>query len=57
MAIHPSSVLSGRKAACIVFEELVQTSRRYARNVTAVDPRWLPELAPQLFRTAPNATA
>jgi len=40
-----------------VFEELVQTSRRYARNVTAVDPRWLPELAPQLFRTAPNATA
>lgn len=54
--IHPSSVLSGRKAACIVFDELVQTARLYARNVTAIDPHWLPELAPQLFRTAPNAT-
>lgn len=55
--IHPSSVLSGRKAACIVFDELVQTARLYARNVTAIDPLWLPELAPHLFRTAPNATA
>jgi ATP-dependent RNA helicase DHX8/PRP22 len=54
--IHPSSVLSGRKAACIVFDELVQTARLYARNVTAIEPGWLPELAPHLFRMAPTTT-
>lgn len=52
VAIHPSSVLAGRKVPCIVFDELVQTTRRYARTVTAIDPRWLPELAPHLFRSS-----
>lgn len=56
VAIHPSSVLARRRPQCVVFDEVVQTTRRYARNVTAVDPCWLPELAPHLFRTAPTAT-
>lgn len=54
VAIHPSSVLSRRRAHCIVFDEIVQTTRRYARNITAIDPRWLPELAPHLFRSTPT---
>ena len=35
----------------------LQTTRRYARNVTAVNPCWLLELAPQLFRSMPGPTA
>ena len=47
--IHPSSVLVGKKADCVVFSELVLTTRQYVRDVTAVDARWLPELAPAFF--------
>eukprot|EP00898_Chlorokybus_atmophyticus_P002603 jgi/Chlat1/3343/Chrsp23S03777 len=52
--IHPSSVLFGRSSkdkapACVVFDEVVLTTRHYIRNVTQVDPAWLPELAPQFF--------
>lgn len=49
MSIHPSSVLHGRKPRCIVFDELLRTTRSYARNVTAVEPSWLPEAAPMYF--------
>eukprot|EP00850_Spirogloea_muscicola_P014566 SM000105S13911 [mRNA] locus=s105:306688:310827:- [translate_table: standard] len=51
VSIHPSSVLFGKRPACIVFNELVRTSRQYARDVTAVDPLWLPELAPQFYQS------
>ena len=49
MSIHPSSVLHGRKPRCIVFDELLRTTRSYARNVTVVEPSWLPEAAPVYF--------
>eukprot|EP00200_Dunaliella_tertiolecta_P009980 CAMPEP_0202383708 /NCGR_PEP_ID=MMETSP1127-20130417/50795_1 /ASSEMBLY_ACC=CAM_ASM_000462 /TAXON_ID=3047 /ORGANISM="Dunaliella tertiolecta, Strain CCMP1320" /LENGTH=702 /DNA_ID=CAMNT_0048983277 /DNA_START=50 /DNA_END=2155 /DNA_ORIENTATION=- len=38
--IHPSSVLIGKKVDCIVFSELVLTTKQYARDVTSVDARW-----------------
>ena len=47
--IHPSSVLCGKKAKCIVFSELIHTTRNYAHQVTAIEPSWLPELAPSVF--------
>ena len=53
--IHPASVLSNRKPGCIVFEELVLTTRQYARTITAVDPKWLPELAPHFFLSSVSA--
>ena len=47
-AAHPP-----RRAAppprCIVFDELLRTTRTYARTVSVVDPAWLPELAPAFF--------
>ena len=52
VSIHPSSVLSNKKPACIVFDELVLTTRQYARTVTAIDSQWLPELAPHFFSGA-----
>ncbi|KAK4780859.1 hypothetical protein SAY87_016965 [Trapa incisa] len=47
--IHPSSVLNQTKADCVIFNELVQTSQKYIRNVSIIDYLWLTELAPQFY--------
>nr|XP_010917350.1 pre-mRNA-splicing factor ATP-dependent RNA helicase DEAH10 isoform X2 [Elaeis guineensis]XP_010917351.1 pre-mRNA-splicing factor ATP-dependent RNA helicase DEAH10 isoform X2 [Elaeis guineensis]XP_029119434.1 pre-mRNA-splicing factor ATP-dependent RNA helicase DEAH10 isoform X2 [Elaeis guineensis]XP_029119435.1 pre-mRNA-splicing factor ATP-dependent RNA helicase DEAH10 isoform X2 [Elaeis guineensis] len=47
--IHPSSVLFRTRPECIIFNELVRTNQNYVRNLTRVDPLWLPELAPQYY--------
>ncbi|KAG2496731.1 hypothetical protein HYH03_005143 [Edaphochlamys debaryana] len=47
--LHPSSVLLDRKPPALVFSELMHTTKTYARDATAVEPRWLPELAPTFF--------
>lgn len=49
--IHPSSVLFRTKTDCIIFNELVRTNHTYVRNLTRIDPLWLPELAPQYYAT------
>ena len=51
VSIHPTSVLFGRSPLpeCVVFNELVVTSRQYMRAVTACELAWLPDLAPQCY--------
>lgn len=44
MTIHPSSVLFHSKPSCIVFTELIQTGKRYVRQVTLIDRDWIEEL-------------
>jgi len=44
VSIHPSSVLFHSKPACVVFTELVQTGKRYVRQVTLVDQEWIEDL-------------
>ncbi|KAK4612256.1 putative ATP-dependent RNA helicase prh1 [Fulvia fulva] len=44
VAIHPSSVLFGRKVEAIMYNEFVFTNKAYARGVSAVQLRWLEEL-------------
>ncbi|KAF2760900.1 P-loop containing nucleoside triphosphate hydrolase protein [Pseudovirgaria hyperparasitica] len=41
VAIHPTSVLFGRKVEAIVFSEFVFTNRSYARGVSAVQLSWV----------------
>ena len=48
-AIHPASVLYRRRAKCVIFNELLFTTRLYMRDVTQIEREWLPELAPQYF--------
>uniref|UniRef100_L7M0F3 RNA helicase n=1 Tax=Rhipicephalus pulchellus TaxID=72859 RepID=L7M0F3_RHIPC len=48
--IHPSSCLFSSSPACVVFTEMVETSKCYMRNLTVVDPDWLPDVAPQYFK-------
>jgi ATP-dependent RNA helicase DHX8/PRP22 len=35
-----------------VYHELILTTRVFCYNVTAVEPQWLVEVAPQLFEVA-----
>jgi ATP-dependent RNA helicase DHR2 len=41
VAIHPSSVLFGRKVEAIVFNEFVYTGKAWARGVSAVQLDWI----------------
>ncbi|XP_010460316.1 PREDICTED: pre-mRNA-splicing factor ATP-dependent RNA helicase DEAH10 [Camelina sativa] len=50
--IHPTSVLFRAKPECVIFDELMQTSKKYIKNLTRIDPLWLAELAPHHFKTA-----
>ncbi|PFH52274.1 hypothetical protein AMATHDRAFT_74334 [Amanita thiersii Skay4041] len=50
--IHPSSALFNRAPEWLVYHELVLTTREYCHNVTAVEPKWLVEVAPQVFKVA-----
>jgi hypothetical protein len=60
--LHPGSTLFGQRKPprCVVFAELVITTKPYMRTCTAVDPHWLAEFAPSHFMLevmAPAAAA
>jgi ATP-dependent RNA helicase DHX8/PRP22 len=57
--LHPSSVMFGRAppAECILYNELVRTSKLYVRDVSVVEPAWLAELAPRFFASRVAASA
>ncbi|XP_064629745.1 ATP-dependent RNA helicase DHX33-like [Lineus longissimus] len=50
VAIHPSSALFMSKPACVVYNELVKTTKSYMRDLCLVDPDWLNEAAPNFFK-------
>jgi len=54
--LHPSSAMfgSGYNPDYVIYHELIMTSKEYMRNVTAVDPLWLAELAPMFFDIKQN---
>ena len=52
MYIHPSSSLFGSQPDWVLYHELVLTSKEYMREVMAIDPKWLVELAPRFFKGA-----
>ncbi|KAG8513345.1 putative ATP-dependent RNA helicase DHX35 [Galemys pyrenaicus] len=49
--IHPASVLYAEKPPrWVIYNEVVQTSKYYMRDVTAVESAWLLELAPHFYQ-------
>ncbi|KAL3268522.1 hypothetical protein HHI36_007631 [Cryptolaemus montrouzieri] len=34
----------------VIYQELVQTTKEYMREVTAIDPKWLVEFAPAFYK-------
>eukprot|EP00117_Sycon_ciliatum_P038968 scpid50983/ scgid28870/ Probable ATP-dependent RNA helicase DHX35; DEAH box protein 35 len=49
--VHPTSVLFASKPQpWLLFNEIVETDRKYMRDVTVIDPEWLMELAPHFYQ-------
>jgi ATP-dependent RNA helicase DHX8/PRP22 len=48
--IHPSSALFQKNPDWVIYHELVQTSKEYMREVTAIEAKWLVEFAPKFFK-------
>eukprot|EP00981_Chlorochromonas_danica_P008706 scaffold2289_cov162-Ochromonas_danica.AAC.3 len=52
--IHPTSVLfalpAKRLPACVIYAELLTTTKQYMRTVNVIDASWLPEIMPQVFK-------
>ncbi|KAF8819374.1 putative pre-mRna-splicing factor ATP-dependent Rna helicase, partial [Cardiosporidium cionae] len=50
--MHPSSALYNRNPEWIVYHELVMTTKEYLRDCTTIEPQWLFQVAPNLFKKA-----
>ncbi|KAL5010310.1 hypothetical protein ScPMuIL_012615 [Solemya velum] len=50
VSIHPSSSLFRSKPGYVLYNELIQTSKCYMRDLCVVDPDWLYEAAPSHFK-------
>jgi ATP-dependent RNA helicase DHX8/PRP22 len=48
--IHPSSALFNKNPEWVIYHELILTTKEYMRNVLAIEPKWLVELAPKFFK-------
>ena len=50
--IHPASVLFSKDRLpppCLIFHEVLATTRSYIRHSVAIEAEWLPELAPHVY--------
>ncbi|EDO07468.1 Helicase associated domain (HA2) family protein [Babesia bovis T2Bo] len=47
--IHPQSSLFDQDAQCVVYTDLVMTTRQYMRIVAQIRPEWLSQLAPHYY--------
>ncbi|KKA27897.1 hypothetical protein TD95_004992 [Thielaviopsis punctulata] len=52
--MHPSSALFGKQAEWVIYHTLVLTTKEYMHCTTAIEPKWLVEAAPTVFRVAPT---
>eukprot|EP00761_Pharyngomonas_kirbyi_P012858 gb/GECH01012885.1/.p1 GENE.gb/GECH01012885.1/~~gb/GECH01012885.1/.p1 ORF type:complete len:723 (+),score=158.39 gb/GECH01012885.1/:1-2169(+) len=57
--IHPSSAVFKHPPEWVVYHEVVETNKQYMRDVMAVKPDWLAEIAPHFyeFRSAKDPKA
>lgn len=47
--IHPNSILHRENPMWVVYHEVVLTTEKYMREVTAIEPMWLCDLAPHFY--------
>lgn len=50
--MHPTSSMFGKKADVVLFNELVETSKKYIRTITPIEGPWLIEAAPRYYSDA-----
>ena len=48
---HPTSVLFTRipKQQFVIYHEVIETTKRFMRDITSIEQDWLPELAPHFY--------
>lgn len=47
--LHPTSVVFKHPPEWVVFHEVMLTTKEYMRDVTAINPNWLAEIAPHFY--------
>jgi ATP-dependent RNA helicase DHX8/PRP22 len=52
LIIHPSSSLFQQQPDWVIYHTSTVTTKEYMREVMAINPKWLVELAPRFFRPA-----
>lgn len=50
--IHPNSVLFTRAPPCVIYHDIVSTSKHFMQHVTAIDIDWLHTVAPHYYELA-----
>jgi len=50
--IHPASACFQKNPEWVIYHSLVLTTKEYMRDVIAIEPKWLAELAPNFYKTA-----
>lgn len=50
--MHPSSAIYNRNPEWVIYHEMVLTTKEYIRDCTTIEPQWLVDLAPNLFKKA-----
>ncbi|UXI21407.1 hypothetical protein NH340_JMT07350 [Sarcoptes scabiei] len=48
--VHPNSTLFEEQSRCLLYHELVLTTKEYMRQVIEIDPGWLLEVAPHYYK-------
>lgn len=55
VSLHPLLALFGKSTDYVIYHTLLLTTKEYMHCVSAIDPKWLAELAPRFFRKSdPN---
>ncbi|KAI5479929.1 ATP-dependent rna helicase dhx8 [Pseudohyphozyma bogoriensis] len=57
ISIHPGSVLHNKSAPAIVYDELVLTTKTYARGCSRIELSWMREKAPTMFNARVKSAA
>ncbi|EKX72127.1 Helicase associated domain HA2 containing protein [Theileria equi strain WA] len=48
--IHPQSSLFDQEPKCVIYDDLVLTTKHYMRQVIEIKPEWLTQLAPHYYK-------
>ena len=54
--IHPSSSLLNKNPEWVVYHELVLTTKEYMREVSTIDPKWLPDVSEKFCKVSDPTT-
>lgn len=50
VSMHPSTVLFGKKPTCVIFSEVVWTTKQYMVSIAAIEQQWLKEAGAHYYQ-------